>query len=114
MNFKQFFEASLVFEASLGNEEEKNIKTTLKKIPKKHQALLKGFKFKFLNGNTLKSDKNHVGYMMNNPKEIAVASPWNYPREFTFLHEIAHLIWEKFVDKDKRKEWKKIVKNTKN
>jgi len=106
MEFKIFFENS--------DEENKNIKETLKKLPKSHMALTKGFKFKFLNGNTLNGDKEHVGYMMKHPrKEIAIASPWNYGREFTFLHEIGHLVWENLMDKELRKEWSNVLKNTK-
>lgn len=107
MDFTQFFENSM------SQEEDKNVKATLKKLPKAHQALLKGFKIKFISGNTLKGDKEHVGYMLTSPKEIVIASPWNYPREFTFLHEVGHLVWAQFVDEGLQKEWQKVVDSTK-
>jgi hypothetical protein len=102
MHFKQFIEMS---------EEEENIHQTLSKLPKLHQSLVKDFKIKFLSNNTLK-DRKHVGYVDTKKKEIAVAAPWNYGREFTILHEIAHRVWEK-LNSNYKQEWKKIVTPTK-
>ena len=93
------------------SEEEKNVEDTLKKIPKKHRKLVKGFNVKFTPNNTLKNDKNHIGYIHKN--DIVVAAPYNYGREFTFLHEIAHMVWEKLVDEDTKKEWNKLYKKYK-
>ena len=86
---------------------------TLKKLPKSHRKLVKDFHVRFEGGNTLHGDDQHVGYVDEYEKEICVASPWNYGREFTFLHEIAHKVYEKLNDNTK-KEWAKIVNKTKN
>ena len=93
------------------SEEERNVEETLKKLPKKHSELIKGFNLKFTPNNTLKNDKNHIGYIYK--KDIVVAAPYNYGREFTLLHEIAHMIWEKLIDKKTKKQWIKIYKNYK-
>jgi len=106
MNFKTFLEQDT-------KEEKKNVQEALKKLPETYRKLVKGFKFKFLDGSTLHGDPEHVGYMTNKPKVIAVAGPWHYGREFTFYHEIAHLVWEQLVTKEKRKEWGKVLKSTK-
>ena len=90
------------------SEEEKNVEATLKKIPKKHADLVRGFNLKFTPNNTLKNDKNHIGYIFK--KDIVVAAPYNYGREFTLLHEIAHMVWEKVIDKKIKKEWNFIYK----
>lgn len=95
------------------SEEKKDIYSTLKKIPPSHAALVKGFQWKFHAGNTLNGDDQHVGYMDDKEKEIAVAAPWNYGREFTILHEIAHRIWERLPHQLKI-QWVMIVANTKN
>jgi hypothetical protein len=42
-----------------------------------------------------------------------VAGPWHYGREFTFFHEVAHLVWEQLVDKETRKAWGKVLEATK-
>lgn len=106
MNFKKFLEQN-------EKEENKNVQEALEKLPKVYRKLVKGFKFKFLDGSTLNGDTEHVGYMTHKPKVIAVAGPWHYGREFTFFHEIGHLVWEKLMDEEKRDEWKKILKHTK-
>jgi hypothetical protein len=95
------------------SEEEEDIELTLSKIPQSHRNLLRGFNIKFHKGNTLNGDDEHVGYMDDKEKEIAVAAPWRYPREWTFLHEIAHLVWQNFVTQELRDKWAIIVKNTK-
>lgn len=95
-------------------EEQQDIARTLGKIPPSHAALVKGFKWKFHAGNTLNGDEKHVGYMDRQEKEIAIAGPWNYGREFTILHEIGHRVWEGFVPPEMKLLWLKIVANTKN
>jgi hypothetical protein len=106
MNFKTFLEQN-------SKEENKSVKEALNKLPKAYRNLVKGFKFKFLDGSTLNGDSEHVGYMTNKPKVIAVAGPWHYGREFTFFHEVAHLVWEQLCDKDTRKAWGKVLAATK-
>jgi hypothetical protein len=108
MRFKSFIEQHLT-----SGEEVNDIKTLLNKLPKLHGQLVKGFTWKFQPGNTLHGDDEHIGYMDDKSKEIAVAAPWNYGREFTILHEIAHRVWEDIVPDDMKHEWGEIVKNTK-
>ena len=91
----------------------KDVNETLKKIPKKHKNLLKGYKYIFQPDNTLKNDSDHIGLVQDGPKTITLAAPWAYGREYTFLHEIGHIVWKHFVDKDLRSEWNEIVKKTK-
>lgn len=100
-SFRIFFET----------EEEDNVKDTISKLPKSHQKLLNGYKFKFTPGNTLKGDDQHIGYIHKD--RIVVAAPWHYSRSFTTLHEIAHLVYEKLVDKALRKKWSDLMKKTK-
>jgi hypothetical protein len=95
-------------------EEEKNIRDTLKLLPKSHKKLVDGYKFRWQNGNTLKGDDGHIGIINPKTKTVTIASPWNYGRQFTFLHELAHKVWEFMLDDEARKAWAKIVKNTKN
>ncbi len=102
--FKKFMDKS---------EEEKDLEQTLGKLPQKHQKLVQGFKYKFHAGNTLNGDDEHVGYMDPHRKEIAAAGSWRYPREWVFLHEVAHQVWDHLVTPEKREEWATIVKNTK-
>lgn len=98
--FKLFVEAQ--------TEEEKNVQALIKKLPKGHQKLLKGYKFKYQGGNTLKGDDGHIGVIFKD--KITVAAPWNYGREFTTLHEIAHLVWEYKMTPELKKEWNTISK----
>lgn len=93
-------------------EEEKNVQQLLKKLPAGHRNLLKGYKFKYQGGNTLKGDDGHIGVIYQD--KITVAAPWNYGREFTTLHEIAHLVWEYKMTPKLKNEWKEIVSKTKN
>lgn len=97
------------------DEEKKDIQKTLSKLPQSHQALVRGYQWKFHAGNTLNGDSEHVGYVDDNTKEIAVAGPWNYGREFTILHEVAHKVWERYVQPQPEmvKQWHQIVANTK-
>ncbi len=100
MNFLAFLNES--------EEEEKNVRETIAKLPKSHQKLLRGFKVKFVPGNTLKGDNKHIGVIDGN--QITVAAPWRYGREWVFLHEVSHLIFEKLVTKEQKKEWSKVAK----
>lgn len=94
--------------------EDDDVKATLAKIPKSHQKLVKGFKIVFEPRNTLEGDDGHVGMVINKPKKmIRIASPWNYGREFTLLHEVAHLVWAVFMTPELKKEWGAITKRTK-
>lgn len=101
-NFKDFL---------IETEEKENVQATIKKLPKGHQKLLKGYKFKFTGGNTLKGDSGHVGLIHKD--KITVAAPWNYGREMVFIHEIAHLIWEFKMTPQLRQAWKSLFNRTK-
>lgn len=103
MRFKEFFQ-----QQDNMTEEKEDIKKTLAKIPPSHAALVKDFKWKFHGGNTLNGDDEHVGYMDADSKEIAVAAPWNFSREFAILHEIAHKVWENLPRKEQQK-WAELV-----
>ena len=105
MDFRYFFEQT--------KEQEDNIQNTLKKLPANHQILIKPYKIKWGCDNVLDGDEKHIGIVNPNNKTITIAAPWNYGREFTFLHEIAHKVFEKFMTKEMFEEWKKIVTKTK-
>lgn len=96
-------------------EEQRDIKKTLSKLPQAHVSLVQGYNWKIHPGNTLNGDDQHVGYVDDGNKEIAVAGPWNYGREFTILHEVAHKVWEKYIKPcpEKVHEWTRIVNGTK-
>jgi len=97
-------------------ESEKNmadVRATLLKIPAKHKALAKNYKFKFQKDNTLNGDDEHIGEIDDEKKVITIAAPWNYGREYTILHEIGHLIWKWMVNDKMKEKWGKIVKGTK-
>lgn len=102
INFKEFLSES---------EEKENVMKTLKKLPAGHRALLRGYKIKYQGGNTLKGDDDNIGYIYQD--KIVVAAPWNYSREFTTLHEIAHLVYEYKMTKELKEEWATLVKKTK-
>ncbi len=106
--FKQFVES----------KEKEEVKETLEKLPQEHQELAKGYKFKFFGGCTLKGSDENIGMIHLNDekkKEIHVAAPWNYGRQFAFLHEIGHLVYEKYMAPNAklRKKWKEITEKTK-
>lgn len=103
MRFKKYLESN----SDMGEEKEDVLKT-LNKIPHSHRNLIKDFSWKFQGGNTLKGDDKHVGYMDSQEKEIALAAPWNFPREFTALHEIAHVVFERLPNQLKQ-QWAQIV-----
>jgi hypothetical protein len=98
------------------DEQEENIKATLKKLPPAHQALIGQYKIKWHGDNTLQGDDGHIGIVNPNTKTMTIAAPWNYGREYTFLHEIGHKIWERFVAPNSTlvKQWHQIVKLNKN
>lgn len=105
MRFKEFIQSG-----NMG-EEKKDISHMLTKLPPAHRDLVKGWQWKFHAGNTLNGDDEHVGYMDDAGKEIAVAAPWNYGREFTILHEIGHKVWENLVSPQLKQEWLQVVQH---
>jgi len=108
MRFKEFVQN---MSAEDMDEEKRDIQQTLGKLPPSHANLVKGFKWKFQSGNTLHGDDEHVGYMDDQSKEIAVAAPWNYGREFTVLHEVAHRVWE-LLPRPLKQQWANVVAHT--
>jgi len=106
MNFKDFMMSEDICMS--------DVHKTLRKVPKKHRNLVRGFKYTFQPGNTLKGDNDHIGFIDEKKKTITIAAPWNYGREYTLLHELGHAVWQHILDDKKREEWKRIVKNTKN
>jgi hypothetical protein len=105
MNFKIFLENSENYSA--------DVKETFKKLPRKHFSLIKDYKVEFEPNNTLEGDSGHIGFIDEEKKQIKIAAPWNYGREFTLLHEVGHAVWKYLVNQKKRKEWNEIVKQTK-
>lgn len=101
------------FRKYLSDEEKRDVRKTLEKIPKGHAELVRGYEISFQPHNTLKGDKGHVGFIDEEKKKIVVSSPWNYGREYTLLHEIGHAVWRYILDDDDRQEWKKILKSVK-
>jgi hypothetical protein len=104
----------LFIEAEVKSE----VKETLERLPKGHRALTKGYKFKFEGGCTLDGQKDAIGMIhLNNDKkkEIHVAAPWRYGREFAMLHEVGHLVYEKWMadNKELKAKWQKITNKTK-
>ena len=91
-----------------------DVRKTLRKVPKKHSALIKGYKFIFQPDNSLKNDSDHIGYIDEEKKTITLAAPYNYGREFTLLHELGHCVWKYIVSEKHRKKWMEIVEKTKN
>jgi hypothetical protein len=104
----------LTFKKYMESEEDDNIKDTLDKLPQNHSDLVRGYRFTLKGGNTLPGDDDHIGYMDDHKKHIAVAAPWNYGREFTVLHEIGHRVWEKLIPDELKHKWKEVVARTKN
>lgn len=99
------------FKKYVEQREHEDVKKLLTKLPKGHKKLTHGVKFNYTGNNTLNGDKKHVGIIHKD--KITVAAPWNYSREFTTLHEIAHIIWEEKMTSQLKKEWAKLVKQTK-
>lgn len=100
MRFKQYISA----------EEKKDILKTLEKIPKGHADLVRDYQISFQASNSLKDDDKHIGFIDEEKKRIVLSAPWNYGREYTFLHEVGHAVWKYVVDEDKKEEWKKLVR----
>jgi hypothetical protein len=88
---------------------EKDIKKTLRKIPKVHAKLVSGYQFKFQPSNTLKGDEGHIGFIDEKNKRITIASPWNYGREYTLLHEIGHAVWKYILNDRDRSKWSNVL-----
>jgi hypothetical protein len=103
LDFKSFLESSFMTD----------VKKTVLKIPASHRNLVKGYKYKAEGGNTLSRDNKHVGEIDEKKKLIRVAAPWNYGREFTILHEIAHAVYKYFVNEKLRRDWSALLKKTK-
>lgn len=104
MNFRDFFTEA--------NNNEQDVRKTLKKLPKSHRKLIDRFRYKFQPDNTLKGDKEHIGIIDPDTKTITIAAPWNYGREYALLHELGHLLWAG-AEKELRDKWSAIVKKTK-
>lgn len=98
------------FKKYLESEEKKDIKRTLEKIPEKHSLLVRDYEIVFQPNNTLKGDKGHIGLIDEKKKRMTIASPWNYPREYTLLHEIGHAVWKFILDKQHKNRWKALLK----
>lgn len=103
MDFRQFCEAH--------QEIEQDIKKSLSNVPSKHKNLLKNHKFKLQDKASINNDKKHVGSIDH--KEMLIASPWNHSREFVFLHELAHLVWQYILKSLQKNRWKDICKKYK-
>ena len=103
MNFKSYFNES---------EESQDIKHALSMLPTSHQKLVAGYQIKFQPGNTLKNDNESIGEVDEKNKTITICGPWHYSRQTTFLHEVAHRVWEKLVSNEQKKAWKKLYKET--
>ena len=93
-----------------------DLKKTLNNVPAQYRELLKGYTFQVQGGNVLKNDEEHIGSNDMDKKKIVIAAPWHHSRSFALLHELGHLVYAKFVEPypEKVKEWKSIVKKTKN
>ena len=104
LNFKEFFTES-------HKEFLQDAKKTMLKIPNSHKELVKNYKINPEGGNTL--DGGHVGEIDEKSKKIKIASPWNYGRVFTFLHEIAHAVWKYVLDDNLKKQWHSLYKKCK-
>jgi len=105
MDFKEFL---LTEDACISD-----VKKTLKKLPKLHRDLFKGYKYVFEPNNTLKGDNEHIGCIDEKKKTITIAAPWNYGREWTLLHELGHQVWKYLLTDEEKKRWREIVKKTK-
>lgn len=90
-----------------------DVKDTIESLPKCFQKLVKGFKVKFLSTDTLPKNKENIGYIQGD--KIVVCNPYYYSRQFTFLHEIGHMVYTYYIHKTKfEQEWKDILSKVKN
>jgi hypothetical protein len=103
MNFKEYVNLN----ESAGDGED--AKKTLRRLPKRHSDLVRGYRIIFQPSNSLKGDDKHIGFIDEKDKTITVASPWNYGREYTLLHEVGHAVWKFLVSKEKREDWSRIL-----
>lgn len=103
------------FEDYFYTKENKDVEETISKLPKNHQKLVSDYEIIFEPNNTLYKDKKYIG-TLTDKKLIIVAAPWRYGREFTFLHEIGHIVYQKYLENNEQllKKWTTIVNNTKN
>jgi hypothetical protein len=101
------------FKIFLLESEDKDVKETLQKIPKKHAELIKNYKINFENGNTLKKSNQHVGEIDEKNKKITVVGGWNYSKEVVYLHELAHSVWKYIMTQDDKKQWSNLIKKNK-
>lgn len=87
------------------------IKKTLNKIPTKHEQLVSDYSVKFVSNHCLDKNGNVGEINLSGSKVIKLSSPWIYGREFVFLHEVAHLVYNNFIKNTKwENEWSKIYK----
>lgn len=100
------------FRTFLAESENSDFQQTLKRLPKSHQKLVKGYSLHFQSGNGLKNDTQHIGVVDPNKKTITIAAPWRYGREMSVLHEVGHLVWQT-LSHSQKEQWKRIVKKTK-
>ncbi|NBT57168.1 hypothetical protein EBT16_00130 [bacterium] len=98
------------FKKYLESEQKKDVKSTLEKIPKSHADLVRDYEIVFQPSNTLEGDDRHIGLIDEKNKRITIASPWNYGREYTLLHEIGHAVWKFILNSKKKSEWKDLLK----
>lgn len=105
LEFRTYFESK--------EEESRDVKDTINKLPESHKKLAKKYKILFKCGNTLDGEEN-IGYIDEETMTIHIACPWNYGREFSVLHEIGHIIWKYKTNEKDRNKWKQILKSTKN
>jgi hypothetical protein len=103
-SFKLFFEQT--------EEQQKNVKMTLAKLPTAHQKLIAKYKIKWHCDSTLSGDNKHVGIINPHTNTITIAASWKYPQQWVFLHEIGHLVWASFINPVSKitKYWDKLVK----
>jgi hypothetical protein len=93
-------------------EEEKDIRDLLSRLPPSHAALVQGYAWRFQPGNVLAGDSQHIGQVSDQDRQITLAAPWNYGREFAALHEVGHKVWERLVPPRLKKVWLDVVKKT--
>ena len=101
MDFKSFI---------IESENMKDTRSTLSKLPSKHAALIKGYKFTFQPDSGLKNDEKHIGMIDDKKKTVTIAAPYIHSREFVVLHELAHLVWNQLLSKETQNKWHKLSK----
>jgi len=94
----------------LKDSDEQDIAKTLERLPPAHRDLLRNCKLRLQGGNTLSGDQDNIGYWDRKNDRICVAAPWHYGREFTFLHEIGHQVWENLPQRIQA-AWVKAVRS---